>query len=310
VTVQQSFIIGGTVNVSAGAVNMTQSRIEQLGQVSKTAGTATMSVLNCTVSGSGSNLTQTTTGTANASFTTVVCMSGGFVLQTGAGVLNVSASEFHGSGRVNHQGARNLTVARVSCTELGIITHNSPTAGTDTINDTQVTTCGQVTMTQTGANAVTFQRSRVSGISGTVNVTGTTGTVGAVNMNRLTADNGTITMSNTGASNVQFVTSTGSSNVTISTPNAITVGPCTLSESAQLTVSGATGNVTDVRIWAGGSVNVNGGSVNNLEKSFNSTLTTGAFAHTNIGHHTRASKVLTAANANRVDYMGLAAQLV
>ena len=310
VTVQQSFVIGGTVNVSAGAVNMTQSRVEQLGQVSKTAGAATMSVFNGTVSGSGSNLTQTTNGTANASFTTVVCMSGGFVLQTGAGALNVSASEFHGSGRVNHQGARNLNVTRVTCSELGIITHNSATAGTDTINDTQVTTRGQVTMTQTGANATTFQWSRVSGISGTVNVTGTTGTVGAVNMNRLTADNGTITLSNTGASNVQFVTSTGSSNVTISTPNAITVGQCTASESSQLTVSGATGNVNNVRVWSGGSVNINGGSVNNLEKSFGTTLTTGAFAHTNIGHHTGTTKTLGAANTNRVDYMGLAAQLV
>jgi hypothetical protein len=310
VTVQQSFIIGGTVNASAGAINMTQSRVEQLGQVSKTAGPATMSVFNSTVSGSGSNLTQTTNGTANASFATVVCMSGGFVLQTGAGVLDVSASEFHGSGRVNHQGARNLNVTRVTCSELGIITHNSATAGTDTINDTQVTTRGQVTMTQTGANATTFQWSRVSGISGTVNVTGTTGTVGAVNMKWLTADNGTITLSNTGASNVQLVTSTGSSNVTISTPASITVGKCTASESAQLNVSGATGSVNNVRVWSGGAVNVNGGSVTNLEKSFGTTLTTGAFAHTNIGHHTGTSKVLTAANANRVDYMGLAAQLV
>ena len=310
VTVQQSFVIGGTVSASAGAINMTQSRVEGLGQVSKTAGAATISVLNCIVSGSGSNLTQTTNGTANASFTTVVCMSGGFVLQTGAGVLNVSASEFHGSGRVNHQGARNLNVTRVTCSELGIITHNSATAGTDTVNDTQVTTRGQVTMTQTGANAVTFQWSRVSGISGTVNVTGTTGTVGLLNMNRLTADNGTITLSSAGASNVQFVTSTGSSNVTISTPNAVTVGQCTASESAQLTVSGATGNVNNVRVWSGGSVNINGGSVNNLEKSFNSTLTTGAFTHSNIGHHTGTTKTLGAANTNRVDYMGLAAQLV
>ncbi len=53
-----------------------------------------------------------------------------------------------------------------------------------------------------------------------------------------------------------------------------------------------------------------GGSVTNLEKSFGTTLTTGAFTHTNIGHHTGTSKVLTAANTNRVDYMGLAAQLV
>lgn len=310
VTVQQSFVIGGTVSASAGAINMTQSRVEGLGQVSKTAGAATISVLNCIVSGSGSNLTQTTNGTANASFTTVVCMSGGFVLQTGAGVLNVSASEFHGSGRVNHQGARNLNVTRVTCSELGIITHNSATAGTDTVNDTQVTTRGQVTMTQTGANAVTFQWSRVSGISGTVNVTGTTGTVGLLNMNRLTADNGTITLSSAGASNVQFVTSTGSSNVTISTPNAVKVRKCTASESAQLTVSGATGNVNNVRVWSGGSVNINGGSVNNLEKSFNSTLTTGAFTHSNIGHHTGTTKTLGAANTNRVDYMGLAAQLV
>lgn len=310
VTVQQSFVIGGTVSASAGAINMTQSRVEGLGQVSKTAGAATISVLNCIVSGSGSNLTQTTNGTANASFTTVVCMSGGFVLQTGAGVLNVSASEFHGSGRVNHQGARNLNVTRVTCSELGIITHNSATAGTDTVNDTQVTTRGQVTMTQTGANAVTFQWSRVSGISGTVNVTGTTGTVGLLDMNRLTADNGTITLSSAGASNVQFVTSTGSSDVTISTPNAVKVRKCTASESAQLTVSGATGNVNNVRVWSGGSVNINGGSVNNLEKSFNSTLTTGAFTHSNIGHHTGTTKTLGAANTNRVDYMGLAAQLV
>ena len=118
VTVQQSFVIGGTVSASAGAINMTQSRVEGLGQVSKTAGAATISVLNCIVSGSGSNLTQTTNGTANASFTTVVCMSGGFVLQTGAGVLNVSASEFHGSGRVNHQGARNLNVTLVTCSSM------------------------------------------------------------------------------------------------------------------------------------------------------------------------------------------------
>lgn len=310
VAVQQSTVLSGVINVTAGAMNMTRSTVGQQGQVVKTAGAATMNVFNCVVSGSGSNLTQTTTGTANVTFTDVTCANGGFVLQTGGGVLNVSASQMLESGRINHQGARNLTVTRVTCTELGVITHNCPTAGTDTIGDTSLSGRAQMSMTQTGANPVNVQWSRLAGISGALNVTGTTGTVGVLALNRITADNGTVAASSTGAATIQFITVTGSSNVTVSTASPITASQIAVSEAGQVKITGATGNVSNVHVWSAGSVTIPGGRVNALQKSFSSTLNTGAFAHTNIGHHTGTSKTLTAANTNRVDHMGLAAQLV
>ncbi len=322
---------GGVVSASNGRLTINRSAVSSLGQIVKTAGAGTMSVSQTTVTGSGSNITQSVTGTNAFTIADTVCSSAGFISQTGAGVLSVSSSGFHGSGRLNHQGARALSMSRVTCHELGIITHNSATVGpADQINDTEVGPRGQITMTPTGTNGCTLQWSYVSGISGTINVTGTTGTVAAFSASRIRAVGGTVTFSSTAVAAAIIASSSGS-NVTFSTPVAVTAQQITASEGSQivvstgtamtftnstvtsgstLTVSGATGTVTNVHVSAAGRFTINGGSVNGCTKTMGSTLTTGAFAHTNIGHHTATNKTLTAANTARVDYMGLAAQLV
>ncbi len=332
VNVNQTTILSGAViNASAGTLTVIRSTVAGLAQIQKTAGTGTMAVSQTTVTGAGSNITQSVTGTNAFTVADTACTSGGFILQTGAGVCSVSGSGFHGSGRLNHQGARALSMSRVTCHELGIITHNSATAGpADQIDDTEVGTRGEITMTPTGPNGCTLQWSYVSGISGTINVTGTTGTVAAFSASRIRAVDGTVTFSSTAVAAAIIASSTGS-NITFSTPVAVTAQRITASEGSQivvstgtamtfmngtvtsgstLTVSGATGTVTNVHVSAAGRFTINGGSVNGCTKTMGSTLTTGAFAHTNIGHHTATNKTLTAANTARVDYMGLAAQLV
>lgn len=257
----------------------------------------------------------------------------GFVTKSGTGNLVLNYCDFRNSGRAQLLGVRSLTLQYCAVTNMGRIVSNT-TAGAgvaDSVTYTTVDDYAVVQFNATGAAANQVNYSSLRGLTANVSFAGTnTGT----NLTRATVDNGNITFtSNTvafptildigvrdqgtlavsGCSAAQDIrySSVQSYGRWTMTNRAVAAANYGLDIGAQgtLTQSNAAGNCY-YGVVRQGTVNHNGGTLSVFVKEMGGALTTGAFAHSNIQHRANVSKTLTAANSNRADYQGLAAQLV
>jgi hypothetical protein len=273
-----------------------------------------------------------TAGTFSVSSTEI--SSGGFITKDGTGSLSVASSALSGTGRIQQlaTNVRNLNATGVFCSNVGRIIQNA-TAGAgvaDSIIYTSVQDYGVINLNATGAAGNAINYCSVRGLTGSVTYAGTN-TGGAIS--RTTVDNGNVTFTSNvamptildigirdqGVWTVQNCTAARDMRYsTVQSYGRWTFNACTVANQTfgidvsalgNLTHSAAAGQMLYAHVQTG-NVNHNGGNTSGLRKGPGGTLTTGAFNHSNIIHESATAKTLTAANTNRADYMGLAAQLV
>lgn len=289
-----------------------------------------------TTLGSGCNIGVAASATAGTlSVSNCALSTSGFIDKAGIGTMNVNSSTFMGSGRVQQTATnvRNLSVTGALLSNVGRLVQ-AATAGagvTDSVIYSSLTDYGFISLTATGAAGNQIAYSSIRGITANVTIAGTN--TGAA-ISRLTVDNGLVAFtSNVAMPNILDigVRDQGSWTVQNCTADrdmrystiqsygrwlfsactvAGAVSGVTVQSQGNLTHSGAAGAALHVVVELGGTIAHNGGTLSNAYKRMAGTLTTGAFNHSNIGHEAAVSKTLTVANASRVDYQGLATQLV
>lgn len=255
-----------------------------------------------------------------------------YAYKGGTGQLAVGSSTFQSSAYVQVNNSRGLSINYCTAMTGSRILSTAASPGVvDTATACTITDTGILLYAATGAVANQTSYSRITGLTGEISYNGTT--TGNV-VTRSTADNGifrltnntvaltdivdigvrdqaVITIQNNGvAFSFRYNTaqSYGRINVTGKSTGGLVYG-IDVQNNGAFNVSGATTDSLYCSV-RNGQINHNGGTLRDAHKRMGGILTTGAFNHSNIIHEANASKTLTAANTNRADYMGLAAQLV
>lgn len=320
-------------NQSGSSLVIVAAVFENGSRIDKRSGSTGAATLSLVKFYNDSNVDITNTSSNTFSMTGTTLSERASIAKTGNGALSLSLSRISSLSRVNHSGSGNLTLNNVAMDDLSQVTHSTTTAGfTDLMAEVSMLSRSQVQFTgsRTANNSLLY--SSTSGVSGLINFSGTTSgqTVTAAR-----ADNGSINVANQVVvqGSIANISASSSGSITItantvakslnglsaSTSGVISINGCTntgsisnidVSSGGQYLATGGMVNASAITIYSGGRYTQNGGTSSNIVKTFASTLTSGAFSHSNIGHSTAVNKVLTANNANRFDYMGLAAQLV
>jgi hypothetical protein len=293
--------------LAGGGLSVTQCNLRSLSRVDKvsTSTAGTVSIVRCDLESSG------------------------FVQHGGTGILNVRDVKITQSSRVNVTGGdRNYDIDRVTLTEIGQANLSGTGAGiVDAIIDTQINSRASITLSATGAVQNRVIYSDLSGLSGTVSITGTSsgqtvqrfiGANGAFSVANCTAltnyesnfcgNLSSINVSNLAVSkDVNYASLTNVSTLSV---NAGTVAGAVnyvdISGASTVTVNGPTGTISRASCEDGGQILFNGGATHSqISKKMSGIFTTGNFSHANVAHWTTASKTATVANSNRADYLGL-----
>lgn len=271
--------------------------------------------------------TSSTAGTLTISTGTRI-FSSSFIYQQAIGNLTVSQSEIIGSSGVNHiSGDRNYSISRLSISEVARANlSGTGNLVTDIIQDCNIDSRGTINNSATGVAANQLLYSRIRGLSGTINITGTsTGQIvqrceandAALQFINMTIANahdlhsanqgGSITFQNIGVvKNTSYFRT--QSLGTINASNLTITGNMTRVEainSGNINISGTAGTITQV-LSEQGTININGGTSHiNINKRMGGVLTTGNFTSNNVQHHSPTSKTYTTNNLNRADYLGV-----
>lgn len=334
-TVLTSVITANSIlnHQGAGAVSIQRTSISGAGSVDFAAGSAgSVSLFNVTIEGGNVSLQAgSTAGSFNMSGDVV--SSGALIVKNSVAPMSLTNNIVTSGGSINALtgGTRTVSVSRNNVSSSGRADFSGTGAGiVDVVNDCTIDQGGLIAFTSTGAASNQILQSRASSF-GAIAVTGTqTGlvAVGLVaessgsmsflnnvalpNINRLTVNTGgSMLIANLTASRtVRDCICTTRGNINISGSVAGVVENSVVESAGALNVTLTSSTVSAVHCLNGGIIAANAGSVTRCRKANPSTLTIGNFTHTNIIHESAVNKVLTAANANRADYLGLAVQLI
>ena len=248
------------------------------------------------------------------------------ITKSGTGTLTATNAFIFNQGRVLHQNTRNVSISRVSVSNLATITSNSASIGTDGVTDVTLLDRSSITYNATGASSNNIFYTTLNGIGGAITFNGTT-TGGTVQQSSV--NNGSITCSNNLIANTIL-------NANIETGSNLTVQNMTLTKAIQniVATNGSTINInnptgagshtilyadnessiiitgtatTSQRFNAvnGAGITHNGGQSVNIYKSLTGVLTTGNFNHQSLIMISPTSRTLTGANINRSEYLGV-----
>ena len=248
-----------------------------------------------------------------------------FIQTGGTGNLNVSQIHATGSSGINcTAGNRNYSLTRFNMSGVGRANFSGTNAAaTDNMQDIGIYERGSLGISCSGATN-SFLYSTITGLSGSVNFTGTTG---GKSLNRIKAQDGTLNLTNSiNTGTLRLLTITNGSIVTFNTNPAGTilqyssffdgsaftinktgvgsVSYLTLNTNSTVTVTGATTTISEVAVELG-NINISGGSLTNCSKKLNSTWTITGGAQSNTHHWSATNKTSAVANTNRVDYLGV-----
>lgn len=280
-----------------------------------------------TLTNGGSILISSTSTAGNASITNS-SLSGGLIQKQNTGALTVSSNELNTGGRIVFNTTRNLSCSRTLLTNLATINATAVTGAgiTDQIADCVADARATITISATGAVANSILYSNVNGLSGLLTITGTSS--GQL-MQRCTAINATIIMSNNTANNTidlsiaeeqgnisiqnmtitksfQYFNCKNSANIIVNAVTGAGSHSYLFAENGgNITISG--GATVSQYLFARnqGAITQNGGQSINITKEMVGTITTGAFNHSNLIMISPQSITLTGSNINRTTYFGL-----
>lgn len=320
-------------NQSASNISIDNSILENASRIDKRNGATGTALISYGKLQNNSNIDLTATSANSFSMVASSLTERASLSKSGTGTLNINSTRFSTTSRLAHSALGNLSISNGSFDNFVQINHAVTTAGfTDSLFECFGSTRSQwnINGTRTGNNLLRWVEAH--GLNAQISVSGTTSNQ---NINRLIANNGTFNMTNQPVafgliSNIEVssvATFTISNNtvskslngIRVASGGAVNITGCTAVGSISLidvnsgsiyTATGPMVNADGITVTARGRYTQNGGSSSNVFKSMSSTLTSGNFTHSNIGHHTGTSKTLTANNTNRTDHMGLAAQLV
>lgn len=270
-------------------------------------------------------------GTSTAGNTTVsTChLSGNSnITKSNTGLLNITSCEFNSQSRCIFNSVRGLSVTRTSLSNLSTINATS-TAGAgvnDNISDVSIDARATINFSATGATANSVLYTKNTGLSGSINISGTTS---ANTMQRCYVLNSTISMTNNTASNtLDLSVAENQGNITISGMtttknfaylNAKNIANINITNptgagginflfaenGGSITVQGTATTTQYLYARNQGAINHNGGQAINITKEMVGTITTGNFNHSNLFMISPTSITLTGANANRTTYLGV-----
>lgn len=326
-----SVIDNGTINwQGAGNCTMASSEING-GQITSAAGSTSILTTSALSVSSGAFIQLLAASTNTITFVQDRLDTGAFVQKGHTGVASFTQNHLSGNSRIIMAGgARNYTVQRNRLIDLSAWNLIATAVGTDTFTDNFTASGSSISTTSSAVGAPNSVRNSTISNSGQIIITGTQ--VGLI-ANRLTVDGSTITFSNnvalasvldlsakgqsiitvsglTAVKDIRSLVAESNSTITIGGTVAGTVFRVSARQGSVVTVALTNTQVFAVECNTGGQLLINGGTLNFCRKSMNSQLTTGAFVHSNIIHETQTNKILTVANANRADYMGLLPQLL
>lgn len=314
-------------NNSATVMNPTRVYVKGSSSITSNNGAAgTMSISDTELLGSATitKLPTSTAGTMSISGGTVI-NSASFIQTAGTGNLTISSAEISGSSAVNiTAGNRNYNFTRLI--QTGVSRANLSGTGaaiTDTHNEFEMHYRATYTNSCSGtANAINY--CEVSGLSGTLSLTGTTG---GSNINRVKlkdgtfnkannpnsgtyqlwniSDAGVVTLTNHAASEIiNYIDVSNQSNITINRTGLGTISVVQVRNGGTVNITGTSTTISRLDVEQG-SLNISAGSISNVSKKMSSVFTINGGVQTQVYHWSATNKTTTVNNTNRVDYLGV-----
>ena len=287
----------------------------------------TVTVNDCTLRSGG--IIRVIGAVAGGAFavTTTRVESNSYLYHRGTGTLSITQSSLTGSSGIYvSSGTRSYSMARMGMRAVSRASLTGTGAVTDSIQDIDMGERGSFNISCSGAaNSILY--CVVTGSSGSISLTGTTGGQflnrlkgmdGSFSFVNCTANTGASLCNATDAGTIRFNgVATAKSNLYLQSSNgsSININNSTggggnsyinVTSLGTFTQSGTAAAASRIDV-AQGAVSHNGGQLLYCHKRLTSTLTTGAFNHSNIVHIMPSNRTLTAANTNRGEYVGLRA---
>jgi hypothetical protein len=325
-------ISGGTNSYiqhqGTGAINITNCHIDG-GYVNVIAGSLSVTTVSQTNITSGGYVQMNANSTAgNLSLQSCEVTSAGYVNKSSTGALTANYCFFTGNGRIDFSSVRNLNATAVTCSNVGRISCINATTGSgvaDAIAYTTITDYSYIQFNADGAAPNTVYYSSIQGNYASLIFSGTQ--TGAT-LSGIMVRNGTMLLNNNtvamptilaidivSGGNLTLQNCTAARDIRYSTVadfSTWTFSACTVAGQTFGVSINARGQLTHTATAADfhyssvqqGAVVHNGGSSLFVTKTLGGTLTTGAFAQSNIMHHSWNARTLTAANTNRSEIGG------
>lgn len=327
--VQYSKVSGSSAvnNASAVAMTITRGHITAISDVTAAGGSGgvitvsdTRMLGSCTIRKQGASTAGTLSVTGGSDL-----QSSGFVQSNSIGNLTVSQASIIGSSGINVNGGdRNYNFARI--VQSGVSRANLSGTGaaiTDNHNELEMHYRGTYNNSCTGA-ANSMLYTEITGLSGTLNLTGTTG---GKSFNRVKIYDGQLTSNNNpnsatlqlwslrdaGVVNItangigdifNYVDVDNQSNVLINKTSVSNISGLKVTNSGAYNMTGTAGAVSKVHVEQG-ILSHSGGTLTNVSKKMTSTFTVTGGTQNNVHHWNTANKTTNVNNTNKVDYLGV-----
>jgi hypothetical protein len=312
------------INASSGTLSISLSNISGSIINRVAAGTGTITLTRCQVL-TNSTISSGGSSTGTTTFTSCGWSEGSTFTANSTAVGNTLTNcSFSSNSTFSHSSAKPIVFARVRMdSQAGVTVNSTGVGGTYTVSECKLSMRGTLALSDTHNQSLTISQIHVTGLGGSFQCLGTA-TAALTGITRLSLDHGTFTVQNTTASpgtcgNLR-VESAGSillnattvavslQSSSVRTAGSITLNGVTststksgidVSTGASYNANGAAAVATNITLSLGGIYTHNGGNSLRVNKSLASILTSGAFNHNDIYHHTTVANVLTVANAGR-----------